>query len=63
MTLISTFVNGKLSIGFNVLVQLRRISSRVSKGHTTIQVLDEVRKAIQNKMPVVALESTIITHG
>ena len=63
MTLISTFVNGKLSIGFNVLVQLRRISSRVSKGHTKIQVLDEVRKAIQNKMPVVALESTIITHG
>lgn len=33
------------------------------KFHSLIDISDEVRKSLNLKKPVVALESTIITHG
>lgn len=55
--------NPSLELASRVFIKIRSISSNVSHSYTKMHVLDEVREAIQNKMPVVALESTIITHG
>lgn len=45
-------------IGFRNL-----FSKFVSTENTHIQVSKEVRNALESKTPVVALESTIVTHG
>jgi hypothetical protein len=44
------------------LVQSRSIHHRVTNGKS-IHVSNEVSQALRNCQPVVALESTIITHG
>jgi pseudouridine-5'-phosphate glycosidase len=51
-------INTRCSFNKTLIALLRR---RMSSA--TISISPDVRKALENKTPVVALESTIITHG
>ena len=48
----------------NVVFQTRRHARcNVGQDNTVIKVSEEVREAIETQTPVVALETTIYTHG
>lgn len=51
-------------LGTNVVFQTRRHARcNIRPGNTFINVSEEVREAIETQKPVVALETTIYTHG
>ena len=48
----------------NVVFQTRRHARcSVGQDNTVIRVSEEVREAVETQTPVVALETTIYTHG
>lgn len=52
------------SVRIIVVSQTRRDAHcNVRRGNTLIKVSEEVREAVETKKPVVALETTIYTHG
>lgn len=46
---------------FSLHQRIRYVHHKLSQD--IFQIRDDVRTAVANKLPVVALESTIITHG
>ena len=50
-------------LGKNVVFQSRRYRCGVFPGNAFVNVSEEVREAIETQKPVVALETTIYTHG
>lgn len=53
-----------LSVRRSILCQTqRRAHCNVGQGNPFIKVSEEVRDAVETQKPVVALETTIYTHG